>query len=134
MANKIGPGYWGFMENSAGLGKNGTHLAHGAMAGGATWAVGRYGNVEAISSRWWAPFVGAFSGLGLSVAVRYLMVDDDVRVAILEDKIRRDLKSVKLDASQRDRLQAVLDEMKVIEAKETKKETKKATARKAAAS
>jgi hypothetical protein len=129
------PGYWGFMENTAGLGSTGTHIAHGSVAGAGTWAAGQYGGVEMISDRWWAPFAGGLAGLGLSIAAKYLMVDDNVKVAILEQKIRKDLASVTLTPAQARRLKAVMRELTALEdahEEEEEEESPKAKARKKA--
>lgn len=104
--------YYNFMENKAGLGKNGTHLVHAGAAGGATWAAGHYGGVEIISGNWYAPFVGALAGLGMSITVRYLLVggSDAKSVDLALEKVEQDLKGRKMTADQRKRLSKVLGE------------------------
>ena len=115
--------YYNFMEGSLGLGKNGTHLAHAGIAGGATWALGEYGGIEQISSNWWAPFAGAFAGLGLSITARALLVDDGVTVELVKESLKRDLKGRKLSKTQREELSALMVE--VTGAAESNKKKKK---------
>lgn len=103
--------YYNFMEGSLGLGKNGTHLAHAGIAGGATWALGEYGGIEQISNNWWAPFAGAFAGLGLSITARALLVDDGVTVELVKESLKRDLSGRKLTEDQQDELSALLSEV-----------------------
>ena len=92
--------YHNFMENSLGLGRNGTHLVHAGIAGGATWALGEYGGVTVISDNWWAPFAGAFAGLGLSVVARSLMVNDEAKVGLALSTFEREIKNKKLTKDQ----------------------------------
>jgi hypothetical protein len=87
--------YHNFMENTVGLGVNGTHVAHASVAGGATWAAGQYAGIEVIADNWWSPFAAAFAGLGLSITARALMVDDEAQINLLEERMRQDLASIK---------------------------------------
>lgn len=102
--------YYNFMENSLGLGRNGTHLAHAGVAGGATWAAGKYGKIDVITDNWWSPFAGAFAGLGLSITARALLVDDEVQIDLLRKRIKQDLASVKLSETDSLQLQALVSE------------------------
>lgn len=108
-------GYYNFMENKMGLGKNGTHLVHAGAAGGATWAAGHYGGVEIISENWYAPFIGALAGLGLSMTVRYLLVggNDEKTLDLVLEKIEQDTKGRKMTNAQRKRLSKVVGELKL---------------------
>lgn len=110
---KVNP-YYNFMENTAGLGRNGTHLVHAGAAGGATWAAGKYGGIEMISENWYAPFIGAFAGLGLSLTVRYLVVggNDEKSVDLALEHLRRDLDGREITADQRKRIAKVIGEFK----------------------
>jgi hypothetical protein len=113
MATKANP-YYNFMENTCGLGRNGTHLVHAGAVGGATFALGKYGDIGVISSNWWAPFVGAFGGLGLSMTVRYLLVggNDEKSVEMALEHLRSDLKGRKLTKNQIMRLQKLIPAFK----------------------
>jgi hypothetical protein len=103
-------GYYNFMENTLGLGKNGTHLAHAGVAGGATWAAGKYANIDVIANNWWAPFAGAFAGLGLSLTARALLVDDEVQVDLVMKSIKKDLKGRKLTDKQKGEMEVLIAE------------------------
>ena len=106
--------YYNFMENTAGLGRNGTHLVHAGAAGGVTWAAGKYGGIEMISENWYAPFVGAFAGLGLSMTVRYLVVGgNDVKsVDLAIEHLRRDLDGSTMTTDQKKRVAKLIAEFK----------------------
>ena len=103
--------YYNFMENSVGLGRNGTHLAHAGVAGGATWAAGKYGGIDVIADNWWSPFAGAFAGLGLSITARALLVNDEVQFDLLMKRIQQDKDSgIKLTKTQQERLEKLVSE------------------------
>lgn len=113
MATKANP-YYNFMENTCGLGRNGTHLVHAGAAGGVTWAAGKYGGIEMISENWYAPFIGAFAGLGLSLTVRYLVVggNDEKSVDLALEHLRRDLDGREMTTDQRKRVVKLIAEFK----------------------
>lgn len=94
-------GYYNFMEGSLGFGKNGTHAVHAGAAGAGTWAVGKYAGVEMIANNWWAPFAGGFAGLGLSMTVRMLLVDEGVSSQLIAASVKRELDGKRIDASTR---------------------------------
>jgi len=108
--------YYNFLENRAGLGKNGTHLVHAGAAGGATWAAGKYGGVEMIQDNWYAPFVGGLAGLGMSVTVRYLLLggSEEKSVDLALEKIEQDLKGRKMTSAQRMRLAKIVVEIRKV--------------------
>jgi len=107
-------GYYNFLENKCGLGKNGTHLVHAGAAGGATWAAGHYGGIEVISGNWYAPFIGALAGLGMSITVRYLLVggNDEKTMDLVLEKLEQDSKGREMTTAQRKRLKKVIGELK----------------------
>lgn len=119
-------GYYNFLENKCGLGKNGTHLVHAGAAGGATWAAGKYGGVEIISENWYSPFIGALAGLGMSITVRYLLVggNDEKTMDLVLEKLEQDSKGRKMTTAQRKRLAKV-----VVELKQAKKDSDEAEVR-----
>lgn len=84
--------YYNFMENTIGLGPTGTHLIHAGAAGGVTYAVGRYGGVSVIADNWWAPFAGAFAGLGLSVLARWMASTEEFNLEMLDRRLEKDMK------------------------------------------
>ena len=114
-------GYYNFMEGSLGLGKNGTHAVHAGVAGAGTWAVGQYGGVEMISGTWWAPFAGAFAGLGLSLTARMLLVDDEVSSQLIAASVERELKGKRINEQTRKEISEMLVEIKAVEAKAVEK-------------
>ena len=83
------PAYHNFMESTLGLGRNGTHLVHGAAAGGLTWAAGKYGGVQVIQDNWYSPFIGALVGLGLSAIVRWIVMDDARSIDLALSEFKR---------------------------------------------
>jgi hypothetical protein len=119
-------GYYNFMEGSMGLGKNGTHAVHAGVAGGATWAVGQYGGVEMISGTWWAPFAGAFAGLGLSLTARMLLVNDEVSSQLVAASVERELKGKRINAATRAEIADLLVDIKALEAAAVDKAAKAA--------
>ena len=116
--------YYNFLENKAGLGKNGTHIAHSAAAGGATWAAGKYGGIEMIQDNWYSPFIGALAGLGMSITVRYLLVggDEEKSMDLVLEKIEQDSKGRAWTSDQRKRLAKVIGEVKANAPKEIENE------------
>jgi len=108
-------GYYNFMEGSCGLGKNGTHAVHAGVAGGATWAVGQYGGVEMISGTWWAPFAGAFAGLGLSLTARTLLVNVDVSSQLIAASVERELKSKRINDKTKKEIRDLLSQIEKAE-------------------
>ena len=80
------------MNNQVGLGPTGTHILHGGVVAGGTWAIGRYAGVEALQA-WWAPLVGGLVGMGLSVVVDFLLTNDDVSYEVFEAEVIRQIKN-----------------------------------------
>lgn len=109
-------GYYNFMEGSLALGKNGTHAVHAGVAGGATWAAGQYGGVEMISGTWWAPFAGAFAGLGLSLTARMLLVDEDVSSQLIAASVERELKGKRINDATKKEITDLLSQVEKAEA------------------
>lgn len=108
-------GYYNFMEGSLGLGKNGTHAVHAGVAGGATWAVGQYGGVEMISGTWWAPFAGAFAGLGLSLTARMLLVNEEVSSQLIAASVERELKGKRINEATKKEIRDLLSQIEKAE-------------------
>ena len=125
-------GYYNFMEGSMGLGVNGVHAVHATAAGGATWAAGQYGGVEMIANTWWAPFAGAFAGLGLSLTARMLLVNEEVSSQLIAASVERELKGKRINEATRKEIAGMLVDIKAIEAKAEAKAKADAKAAKAA--
>jgi len=110
-------GYYNFMEGSLGLGKNGTHAVHAGAAGAGTFAVGKYAGVEMIANNWWAPFAGAFAGLGLSMTARKLLVDEGVSSQLIAASVERELKAGRINDKTKKEIRRLLAEVKDAENK-----------------
>ena len=80
--------YFNVMENRLGLGPTGTHLAHGAVVGGAVWAAGQYADI-AWCRIWYAPVLAGGVGALLSVAVKALLMDEEKGYDLFEKGVTR---------------------------------------------